>query len=453
MVYSISMNLFLTSSGINTDFIEQKFKDFCGKDFHEMSCALVPTAAHPERGDKAWKIKNSMEVMSLNWKHIEVIDIGILPKDVFSKVVQETDVVVFGGGDPAYLVDRILEKYTHEEFTLLLDDKVYVGISAGSMAPCKYSYFKNSREFYGEESGEESEGLGWLDYCILPHYDDSELGKRICSGQDFKVYGLNDRDVVTVRDGKTTLHQESRSRIFHASPNTSSHQNKNFYKTASMVGPNPIMAADAENKSQILIVNRTDYVVEKIEMLLDQSLSDTKIGCITTAIMGMTEGDRSWLRPEHTEPLQAVGAIIEEYDITNKGEGEVRDWMNGFDIVLVTSGDTCYLLGQMRKCNFETVLKDQLSEGMVLIASSACSAALGPDIEYTLPMDDQSEEKDSDFGGFGILPFKVVPHLDHPHQAGAAQHILQEGIKRGDNMIGLLDDQVIQYCNGVYRVV
>lgn len=164
------MKLLLTSAGITNNSIRTELRRLLDKSFEDANCVLIPTAIHAERGDKRWKLSNSAEIMTMNWKKLEILDVAVSVKDECEMVIKDADVVIFGGGNPNFLRDKILEKFTNSEFKSLLDSKVFVGISAGSMLCSPGTYFDRAWEFYGEQKETDNSRLGWIDFYTLPSF-------------------------------------------------------------------------------------------------------------------------------------------------------------------------------------------------------------------------------------------------------------------------------------------
>lgn len=198
IIYSINMKLLLTSAGITNHAIRTELERLLGKSFEEASCVLVPTAIHAERGDKRWKLSNSAEIMAINWKKIEIVDIAVSSKQEFAHVVRSSDAVIFGGGNPNFLYAKITEKFSNQEFKALMTAKVWVGISAGSMITSPRTYFDRAWEFYGEQKEEDNEGLGWIDFYTLPHFDGNDFARKICSESGEVVYALGDENALSI---------------------------------------------------------------------------------------------------------------------------------------------------------------------------------------------------------------------------------------------------------------
>lgn len=127
------MKFLLTSAGIKNDAIAQALSGLVNKPLTETSVLFVPTAANTEGEDKRWLIGNLKEFEKYNFKSIDVLDIAAVSKDVWQKRFLEKDVICFGGGNEKYLAEIFDQVKLKDFLTSLSDNKVYMGISAGSM--------------------------------------------------------------------------------------------------------------------------------------------------------------------------------------------------------------------------------------------------------------------------------------------------------------------------------
>mgnify|MGYP002147854608 FL=1 len=128
----------LTSSGITNDHIAEVLLEMLGKPLSEASILFVPTAANTEGGDKRWVIGNLQDLQKFNFKSIDILDVAAVSKDVWTKRFEEKDVICVGGGNEKYLAE-VFDQIGMKEFLLKLSDqKIYMGISAGSMVTGKF---------------------------------------------------------------------------------------------------------------------------------------------------------------------------------------------------------------------------------------------------------------------------------------------------------------------------
>lgn len=173
------MRLLLTSSGLKNEHIAKALEELIGKPLVETSILFVPTAANPGTDDKGWIIENLKDFQKYGFKSIDIIDVAS-PAEVWEPHFLEADIICFGGGNEKYLA-RIIEENKIKEFLLpLLDEKVYMGISAGSMVAGHFlSEDLNSEIFpeedYGDEKGTPME---LYNFAFIPHLN-SEWFKHV----------------------------------------------------------------------------------------------------------------------------------------------------------------------------------------------------------------------------------------------------------------------------------
>src|SRR3954449_5326563 len=134
------MRFVLTSAGIKNASIRNALVDLLGKPIAESSALCIPTAAYAQPGGagQAWKLISGRQPLGpmteLGWKSLGVLELTALPsidEEVWVPMVQETDALLVGGGDPMYLCYWMQQSGLADLLPSLR--AVYVGLSAGSM--------------------------------------------------------------------------------------------------------------------------------------------------------------------------------------------------------------------------------------------------------------------------------------------------------------------------------
>lgn len=203
------MKLFLASYIRNPNTIA-KLTDYIGG-FAGKTIAYIPTANNGESRYEDWKT-NSFTWQLVNTLGAKVTAVQL--EDYKDKSVlpdiQNKDILWFAGGACGYLMYWIkrtqLDKYLPE----LLKTSLYVGSSAGSMITA--SSLTICDWYIGESEPGASciPGLGFIDFDIYPHYEDSRLPeiKRQYKGK--KMYLLKNGEEIIWEDGKVQLIGEER---------------------------------------------------------------------------------------------------------------------------------------------------------------------------------------------------------------------------------------------------
>lgn len=206
----------LTSAGIKNDSIRKALRNLTGKD--KIRIAFIPTAGNIEEGDKGWLIDNFYECKNLG--EVDIVDISALKKEEWLPRLQWADIIFFGGGNTVYLMDWIKRSGLIEELENLLEKRVYVGISAGSIALSK-TLFADSEFIYMDEDGKTHSGLGYINFNFRPHLNSphfprakKEFLKEISCKFDEDLYALDDESAIVWVDGEVEVVSEGEWVLF-----------------------------------------------------------------------------------------------------------------------------------------------------------------------------------------------------------------------------------------------
>lgn len=154
------------------------------------------------------------------WKSLGVLELTALPSidDAhWVPMVQETDVLLVGGGDVLYLSHWMRQSGLA---TLLQSqsDTVYVGVSAGSLVLTPHV----GEEFVGwrpPSVGDRT--LGLLDFAVFPHLDDKDLpehslfhAEKWATGMSVPGYAIDAQTAITVVGGSVEVVSEGHWKLF-----------------------------------------------------------------------------------------------------------------------------------------------------------------------------------------------------------------------------------------------
>mgnify|MGYP000763032221 CR=1 FL=1 len=126
------MNVLLTSCGLETEQIENTFKNMFDKPLAEVKAMFIPTAADsPDAIEVLPKCLNDLLKVGIKRKNIFVYD---LYDELDSGFYDTLDVIYLCGGNPEYLLKRINERgFDSRLLSFINNEGVAVGVSAGSM--------------------------------------------------------------------------------------------------------------------------------------------------------------------------------------------------------------------------------------------------------------------------------------------------------------------------------
>jgi len=220
------MRFLLTSAGIKNTSIHDALVDLLGKPIAESSALCIPTAAYAQPGGAghAWRLISGRQpicpMCELGWKSLGVLELTALPsidRELWVPMVQETDALLVGGGDPLYL-SYWMQQSGLADLLPSLRETVYVGLSAGSMvmAPSIGEDFVR----WSPPSGGDST-LGVVDFSIFPHLDHEKLpentmadAEKWAAGMSVPGYAIDDQTAIVVIDGAVEVVSEGHWKLF-----------------------------------------------------------------------------------------------------------------------------------------------------------------------------------------------------------------------------------------------
>jgi dipeptidase E len=214
------MRFLLTSAGIKNKSISDALVGLLGKPFDECSALCIPTGAygHPLKPGVAWKFISGQDpnipMCGLGWKTLGVLELAALPsidREQWVALVEQTDVLLANGGDALFLTHWMRESGL-AELLPLLENTVYVGLSAGSMVmtPRIGEDFVHWRPPAGGD-----EALGIVEFSIFPHVDHVDLpdntmahAERWAAGLGNPAYAIDDDTAIQVSGGGVEIISE-----------------------------------------------------------------------------------------------------------------------------------------------------------------------------------------------------------------------------------------------------
>lgn len=209
----MSHRLLLTSGGLTNDLLVNSLQKMIGKPFEEAAVCFVPTASVAEGGHHDWFVEDLNRIYSLGWKQFDILDFNGQPSSITLGRLSTSDVIYVEGGDTYALARSIHDNNLAEGLLELLETKVYVGVSAGSMI---FSQDFTSRliALYGDQAASFQNNqrrhispLNLFDWFIKPHANfNSEERLSI----EFPCYVIDDETAVQVLGKAVTVISKGR---------------------------------------------------------------------------------------------------------------------------------------------------------------------------------------------------------------------------------------------------
>ena len=219
------MRLLLTSAGIKNASIHDALVDLLGKPIAESSALCIPTAAYamPGGAGMAWRVicgSASTPLCELGWRSLGVLELTALPsikEELWVPMVQETDALLVGGGDPQYLSYWMQQSGLAGLFPSLLRETVYVGVSGGSMVMTAFGTTYNGHNL----PTDSDRALGLVNFALFAHLDHERFPEyslanleRLAATIPVPTYALDDQTAIKVTDSNVEVISEGHWKLF-----------------------------------------------------------------------------------------------------------------------------------------------------------------------------------------------------------------------------------------------
>lgn len=198
------MKAILASSGFTNEEIIRVCEKLVGKPRGEINFVVLNEAIKAEKGDCRWLIEGLEEIAENFGGTIELLDLQAHDLEYVKERIRGCDVVFCFGGQTDYLKEVFEKTGFVKILPSLLEEKVWIGSSAGSCVLCHKESKETSVGVF-EETAENRHYLEMLPVFFLPHYKSDwfprltkEVAVRESRLTDLPVYLVSDQAAVVV---------------------------------------------------------------------------------------------------------------------------------------------------------------------------------------------------------------------------------------------------------------
>lgn len=203
--------MLLTSHGLRTPRLRDTLVELLGMPTADARIAVVIDAILPFADDKSTLLEHLNELHGLGWAEFDVISLLAAPRPLAEERLRSAHVVLGYGGSNVWLAHAWTSTGLAELLLELLEQKVYVGWSAGSMI---FSSQQAAAVAAFEDDEVERFGLGTtapavelFEWFLMPHLDaewapdqDDAWAARSAARLGGPIWFLDDETALVVRD-------------------------------------------------------------------------------------------------------------------------------------------------------------------------------------------------------------------------------------------------------------
>lgn len=205
--------------------------------------------------------------------------------------------------------------------------------------------------------------------------------------------------------------------------------------------------------NNIFLTSSVSYVAHDIPRFLSQSPHELRLAFITTATE-VEKSDLGWLNDDRNSLMKA-GFKTFDFTITGKNNSDIRNELDGADILYFSGGNQFYLLAKIQESNCADLIRDYVKNGKTYIGCSAGSIIAGLDI-YSTRLIDEADKVDilKSYKGLGLVDFIVLPHWgSDDFKEVYFPERLKHVYSASEKFILLRDNQYIRVKDGWFQII
>ena len=204
------MKLILCSEGFNTEESIAKCEELVGKPRRSINIAVINEAyAVIHDNNLRWVLDNLNVVRNNFGGNLELVNLLALDIKTIKERIKHHDIIFVVGGHSDYLMSVFNKSGFSKVLPELLETKVYVGSSAGSMVLGKRLSIEAYEKIYDQrETFAVNKYLEFVPISFMPHLDSPYFPNRketlleASKKHAGVIYGLRDDSALIVEDNK-----------------------------------------------------------------------------------------------------------------------------------------------------------------------------------------------------------------------------------------------------------
>ncbi len=212
MPYPGPMRMLLTSNGIANDLIHDALVDLVGRPLSDARVVVVIDAILGFPGDSSTLVEHLRQLRSLGWAEFDVASLFAGPRALVESRLRSADVILGYGGSNLWAAHAWQASGLAPVLAELLEEKVYIGWSAGSMVfarrldrwPADFDD-QDELEMFGLDRAAPAVAL--FDWFFAGHlgadWMPADAGERLARGarrSGQQVWFLDDDSALVIRD-------------------------------------------------------------------------------------------------------------------------------------------------------------------------------------------------------------------------------------------------------------
>lgn len=156
---------------------------------------------------------------------------------------------------------------------------------------------------------------------------------------------------------------------------------------------------------------------------MEKPASELKVAYTPTAA---NVEEHPWFIDEDRKQLREAGISFTEFNLKDIPDGGAGNYfakmLSDIDVLIVSGGNTFYLLQETLRTNFDKVVKEFVAKGVWYVGSSAGAVLAGTTLDPITPMDDPKDAPElRTYAALKLVDFVIIPHFGDGHFRQSSQ--------------------------------
>lgn len=153
--------------------------DFAGGDIKGKTVTFIPTASIPE--SVTFYVKSGKKILESLGLSVDVLELTKSSAEETEKTLRKNDFIYVSGGNTFFLLQELIKKGADKIISeLIMEEKIYIGESAGSMILSPdIEYVKLMDSEKKAPDLHSYAALNVIDFYPLPHYTNFPFAKKV----------------------------------------------------------------------------------------------------------------------------------------------------------------------------------------------------------------------------------------------------------------------------------
>lgn len=204
----------------------------------------------------------------------------------------------------------------------------------------------------------------------------------------------------------------------------------------------------------LFLASSLDKTLPLLKPLLARETPQTKVAFIANA-SDPSEGDAWWVNFDR-DKFKELGYTVTDVDLRIVTSDELTQILKDADILHVAGGSVFYLMGLIRKREFETIIIDAIKNESVIYTGTSAGSMIVCPLLAMFAFDSEEQEFLADVPdqkGLGLINFSIMPHSNNTEFVSEFGKVIANLPIHTEPLLFIQDTQAVWVKNDMLKII